>query len=397
MKWVVLGVSGSIASYRAADIARELMRAGLSVHVCLTDSAQQFVTPILFETLTGNPCLTNAFEEPERGRMAHIDLARGADLLVFAPASANTINKLAHGIGDDMLTTLALAYRGPMVIAPAMNPSMFAHEATRTSLRTLQERGAFVVDPIEGDVVAGEHGPGKLAPASEIVDQIMMVIETTQVLRGQRVLITSGPTQEPIDDVRFLSNRSSGKMGAALARAAVLLGAEVTVVTGPTSVPFPLDAKVIRVRTAEEMLFAASHHLEGQDWIVGAAAVADYRPANPTKGKIRRVTEGLSLEFVANPDIIATLARQITPKQKVVGFAAEPDGGLDIARRKIESKGLHAIAVNDVSQAEIGFESDANELTLLRANGRTEGSGRMSKMEIALWFWKTLTAPTNPA
>lgn len=387
---VILGVCGSIAAYRAADLARELMRAGCEVHVCLTDAAQQFVTPILFETLTGNPCLIHTFDEPNRGRMAHIDLARQADLLLLAPASANTINRLAQGIGEDMLTTLALAYRGPMVIAPAMNPSMFAHDATRASLQTLLERGAFLVDPIEGDVVAGEHGPGKLAPVAEVADQVLTVIRTTQILKGQKVLITSGPTQEAIDDVRFLSNRSSGKMGAALARAALLLGAEVTVVSGPTHTPLPLDAKVVKVKTAEEMLFAATHNLEGKDWIVGAAAVADYRPANPQTGKIRRSSDPMNLEFIPNPDIIATLALQTTKRQKVVGFAAEPHGGLDVARAKIERKKLHAIAINDISRSEIGFESDQNELTLLTADGNVQSSGQKSKLQVAIWLWQTL-------
>lgn len=389
-KTVVLGVCGSVAAYRAADLARELMRSGCTVHVCLTDAAEKFVTPILFETLTGNPCLTDTFVEPVPGRMAHIDLAREADLLVIAPASANTINRLAQGLCKDMLTTLALAYRGPMVIAPAMNPSMFAHDATRTAVKQLAERGVFFVDPIEGDVVAGETGPGKLAPADEIQAQIMTVLDVTQSLRGKRVLITSGPTQEPIDDVRFLSNRSSGKMGAALARAAILMGAEVTVITGPTSVPLPLDAKVFRVRTAEEMLFAATHQLEGADWIVGAAAVADYRPANPVKGKVRRSDGSLALELVPNPDIIGTLATQTTPRQRVVGFAAEPDEALDTARAKLDKKGLLAIAVNDISRSEIGFESDRNELALVTREGEPKRSGLVGKLEAALWLWREL-------
>lgn len=390
MKKVILGVSGSIAAYRAADLARELMRAGCEVHVCLTDAAQQFVTPILFETLTGHPCLVDTFHEPERGRMAHIDLARQADLFVLAPASANTINKLAYGLGDDMLTTLALAYRGPVVIAPAMNPCMFAHDATRTSLQLLRERGAFIVDPMEGDVVAGEHGPGKLAPIAEIAEQIQLVLSATQSLQGQRILITSGPTQEAVDDVRFMSNRSSGKMGAALARAAILMGAEVTVVTGPTATALPLDAKVIRIRSAEEMLFAAINCMEDQDWVVGAAAVADYRPAHPVRGKLRRSDGNLNLELTPNPDVIAALVQASTPRQKIIGFAAEPDEGLETARQKIQRKGLHAIAVNDVSKKEIGFESDANDVTLLFADGATHRSGMKSKLEVSLWLWQTL-------
>jgi phosphopantothenoylcysteine decarboxylase/phosphopantothenate--cysteine ligase len=392
MKRIVLGVSGSIAAYRAADLARELMRAGCEVRVCLTDAAQNFVTPILFETLTGHPCLTGVFDEPVKGRMAHIDWAREADLLVIAPATANTINRLAQGVGEDMLTSLALAYRGPMVIAPAMNPSMFAHDATRASLQSLRERGAFIVDPMEGDVVAGETGPGKLAPVDEIRDQILAVLSTTQVLKGKRVLITSGPTQEPIDDVRFLSNRSSGKMGAALARAAILLGAEVTVVTGPTTTPLPLDAKVLRVESAEEMLFLAANHLEGQDWVIGAAAVADYHVANRVKGKIRRGAEPMRLELAPNPDIIAALAERATPPQRIVGFAAEPSEGLETAKEKLVRKGLFAIAVNDVSRKDIGFSADHNEISLVFTDGSIVESGKKSKLEVALWLWHSLAA-----
>ncbi len=389
-KTIILGVCGSISAYRAADLARELMRAGCDVHVCLTDAAQKFVTPILFETLTGNPCLTDTFTEPVPGRMAHIDLARKADLVVIAPGSANTISRLAQGVAEDMLTTLVLAYRGEVVIAPAMNPSMLANQATQASISTLIQRGVFFVDPIEGDVVAGETGPGKLAPITDITHQVLALLATSDGLRGQKVLITSGPTQEAIDDIRFLSNRSSGKMGAALARAALLMGAEVTIVTGPTAVLMPIDARVIRVRSAEEMLFAAVHNLEGQDWVVGAAAVADYRPANPVKGKMRRSNERLTLELVPNPDIIAELVRLSTAKQKVIGFAAEPDAGLETAKEKVVRKGLHAIAVNDVSRSDIGFEADSNEVTLVLNNGETVKSGMKTKFGVALFLWEEL-------
>ncbi|MBX3118487.1 MAG: bifunctional phosphopantothenoylcysteine decarboxylase/phosphopantothenate--cysteine ligase CoaBC [Fimbriimonadaceae bacterium] len=383
---LVLGVSGSVAAYRAADLARELMRAGFTVRVCLTDAAQNFVTPALFETLTGQPCLIDTFEEPERGRMAHIDWAREAAVLVIAPASANTINKIAHGIGDDMLTTLALVFEGPMVIAPAMNPSMYANENTQESARRLEAKGAFFVEPTEGDVIVGETGLGKLASTATITETVLTVANRTQALKGKRVLITSGPTQEPIDDVRFLSNRSSGKMGIALAKAALLMGAEVTLVTGPTAQAVPLRAVVRRVHTAQEMLAEASSFASDADLIIGAAAVADYHPVERIVGKRRSTMENWSLELTPNPDIIAALSKLSKPGSMVIGFAAEPTGDLSVARAKLAKKGLHAIAHNDVSKEGIGFESDENELTLIWPEGEMLSSGRLSKLGCALWL-----------
>jgi len=381
---VVLGVSGSVAAYRAADLARELMRQGATVRVCLTDAAQRFVTPALFEALTGQPCLVDTFEEPERGRMAHIDWARWATVVVIAPATANTLAKLAFGMGDDMLTTLALATASPLVVAPAMNPQMYANDANRDALDRLAARAVAVVEPVDGDVACGEHGQGKLASIGQIVDAVLAVVGRSQLLKGKRVLITSGPTQEPIDAVRFVSNRSSGKMGAALARAALLMGAEVTVVTGPVRAALPLQAEVLRVRTAQEMLGAALGRAAEADVIVGAAAVADYRPAEPYAGKLRRSAEGTTLAMVPNPDVIAELAKA-APQASVIGFAAEPDAGLEIAREKLVRKGLRAIAVNDVSQPGIGFDAEQNALRLVTADG-IEESGVRSKLGCALWL-----------
>jgi len=378
-----------VAAYRAADLARELMRSGCEVPVCLTDAAQKFVTPGLFEALTGQPCLTEVFEEPVTGRMAHIDWARQADVVLIAPATANTLNKLAAGVGEDMLTTLALASTKPVVIAPAMNPAMYAHEATRDSMRLLTERGSIFIEPEEGDVACGEHGQGKLASVASIVATVLDVIGRSQFLVGKRVLITSGPTQEPIDSVRFLSNRSSGKMGAALARAALLMGAEVTVVAGPTQHPLPLNATVVRVRTALEMLDECMNRAPSSDFVIGAAAVADYRPANPSSGKIRRSSEQLDLALVPNPDVIAETAKA-APNAMVIGFAAEPDSSLEEARAKLIRKGLAAICVNDVSRAGIGFESDSNDLTLITASGESWSSGRLSKLGCAVWLLEKL-------
>lgn len=382
---VVLGVSGSIAAYRAADLARELMRAGHTVRTCLTFAATQFVTPVLFETLTGQPCVVSSFDEPETGKMAHIDWARWADAIVVAPATANTIAKLAHGLGDDMLTTLVLASTAPLIVAPAMNPQMYAADTTRDALKKLAARATAIVEPLEGDVACGEHGQGKLATIAEIAAAVESVLATRSILKGKKVVITSGPTQEFIDSVRFLTNRSSGKMGAALARAALLMGAEVTVVAGPSSATYPLQARVIPVRAAQEMLDMAKMASENADIIIGAAAVADYRPAHPAKGKIRRSSDPISLELIPNPDVIAELAHAF-PSAKVIGFAAEPSSDLDEARAKIQRKGLYAIAVNDVSRSEIGFDAEQNELTLIRPNGDVKTSGLNSKLACAIWL-----------
>lgn len=385
----VLGVSGSVAAYRAADLARELMRNGFTVRVCLTDSAQKFVQPALFEALTGNPCLIEAFEEPERGRMAHIDWARQADIIIIAPATANTINKIAQGIADDMLSTITLATTKPIVIAPAMNPQMYANEVTQQSLEVLEARGAYIVEPEEGDVACGENGQGKLASISSIIFTVNGVASTSKLLKGKKILITSGPTQEPIDDVRFITNRSSGKMGVALAKAALLMGAEVTMIAGPQEARIPLQLTVIRVKTALEMLEAMKGQAPQHDWIIGAAAVADYRLENPSPGKLRRSESSLQISLVPNPDIIAEAAR-LAPNARVIGFAAEPSTDLSIAKEKIRKKSLFAIAANDVGNTEIGFDSSANAIDLIFADGNIFHSGVRSKFQCAVWLLESI-------
>ncbi len=390
MKHLVLGVSGSVAAYRAADLAREAMRRGWIVRTLLTDAAAQFVSPALFEALTGQPCLSGVFEEPERGRMAHIDWGRWADAVMIAPATANTINRLGFGLGEDMLTTLALVTRAPLILAPAMNPSMYAHPTTQEALARLTTRGARIVEPSEGDVACGETGPGKLAPIETLLDALEAATVHSRTLEGKTLLLTSGPTREPIDAVRFLSNRSSGKMGAALAQAALQRGANVRVVSGPGSAVFPPEVPVTRAQTALEMLEAAREQARGADWLIGAAAVADYRPANPFPGKMRRESERLDLELVANPDIIATLRKEF-PSARVVGFAAEPDGSLQTAVDKLARKGLDALAVNDVGAPGLGFDSDRNALTLLLPGREPEKSGERTKLACAGWLLDQLT------
>lgn len=383
MKNVVLGVSGSVAAFRACDLAREFVRAGHTVRTCLTDGAQKFVTPALFEALTGQPCLIDVFDEPDRGRMAHIDWARAADVIVVAPATANVLNKLANGHADDMLTTIALAFEGPTVVAPAMNPSMWDHETTQRSVALLRSRATAFVEPGEGEVACGEHGQGRLAPTAKIVTAVFSVLEQSQRLKGKRVLVSSGPTEEPIDDVRSITNRSSGKMGAAIAQAALLMGGDVTIVAGPQSAPLPRAAKVVRIKTALQMRDAVMAEATNADMFVSVAAVADFRPADPVSGKLRSGSVS-SIQLVPNPDIVAEVAALGTCR--TIAFAAEPSKDLKSPQDKLRKKGVFAIAVNDVSDQSIGFASDENELALIFADGRMIESGRQSKINCALWL-----------
>lgn len=383
---VLLGVTGSVAAYRAADLARDLIRAGCTVRTCLSDGAQGFVKPALFEALTGQPSLNSVFDEPEPGRMAHIDWARWADLILVAPASADTLAAAAHGLGRDMLQTVLLAYDGPTLFAPAMNPTMFSNPAVIEARRILEERGSMLVNPAEGDVACGEQGQGKLASIPAIVEAALTVLGEKRLWEGKTILITSGPTQEPIDAVRYLTNRSSGKTGIALARAGLMMGARVILVTGPTSEIAPARAETIRVRTAREMLEAALARVGEADVVIGAAAVADYHPAEIIPGKMRRGREEFELKLVKNPDILAALTQSARPETKVIGFAAEPDDGLESAAEKIKAKGIVGIAVNDISRSDVGFETAENELTFVRADGYAVSSGKRSKLGCGLWL-----------
>lgn len=385
MRKVVLSVSGSVSAYRACDLARDLMRTGAEVHTCLTRSASKFVSPDLFQVLTGHPTVVDTFDEPVPGRMAHIDWAREADLVIIAPATANTINSVANGLSNNMLTTIALATTKPMLIAPAMNPAMYQNETLQKNLRSLIAKGHAVVEPSEGDVACGEHGQGKLASNQSILESALLLLNRSQKLEGKTVLITTGSTQEAIDDVRFVSNRSSGKMGQALAVAAHWMGAKVIIVSGPTALPEPTFAESYRVRSALEMHETALRMAKRADIIVGAAAVADYRPVKKVEGKLRRSSENLTLEFAPNPDIIAALAKE-NPGAVTVAFAAEPTTDLAVAKDKMIRKGVYAIAANDVSRSDIGFESDTNELTLLKIDGSVVSSGLQSKIGCALWL-----------
>lgn len=382
MALIVLGVSGSIAAYRACDVARELMHRGHTVKVVMTHSAARLVAPATFEALTGNPVTIDAFDEPEPGQIAHIRLAQDADLVLIAPATAHTLARLALGLADDMLTTLALATRAPILIAPAMNPAMWTHPATQAHVQTLITRGVEFIDPTYGIMACGDEGWGKIADTPTIVHAVENRLARTHSLQGLRVLITAGPTYEPIDPVRFVGNRSSGKMGYAIAQSARNRGAEVVLVSGPTHLTPPAGVQFIPVQTAEQMFEVVKELFPACDIFIATAAVADYRPQVVLPYKHKRKKTSWTLRLVPNPDILGTVAQQ-KGERIVVGFAAETDKLLENARAKLRQKNLDLIALNDVLDPQSGFEVDTNRLTLVFADGRVQPLPLMSKRECA--------------
>jgi phosphopantothenoylcysteine decarboxylase/phosphopantothenate--cysteine ligase len=358
------------------------------VQAVLTSAAQQFITPLTFASLTGRKVITDLFADssPEAtlsSAVEHIGVAQEHDLLLVAPATAHVLAEFAHGLAGDFLSTLYLAFRGPVVLAPAMNNNMWEHEATQANLATLRRRGHVIVEPGEGFLACGTYGPGRLAENDRVVDAVERALQPeVRDLEGETVLITAGPTQEPLDPVRFLSNRSSGKMGYALAQAALDRGAKVTLVTGPVSLNPPAGAEVIRVRTAAEMRDAVFANLEPATIVIKCAAVADFRPSTESAQKIKKTSARVSLELDPTPDILAELGRK-RGDRILIGFAAETDHLREEARRKLESKNCDMVVANLVGQAETGFEADSNEVLLALRTGEFIAVPRASKREVA--------------
>lgn len=378
---IVLGVTGGIAAYKAADLARRLQDAGAQVQVVMTDAATQFVTPMTFQALTGRPVRSSLWDAAAEAAMGHIELARWADRIVIAPASADLIARLAQGMGSDLLSTICLASEAPIALAPAMNRVMWANAATQANVATLRARGMQVLGPGEGDQACGEVGAGRMLEPMQIVS----ALDSTAVpalLSGRRLLISAGPTFEDLDPVRFLGNRSSGKMGFALASEATRMGAQVTLVAGPVSLCTPDRVQRIDVRRAVQMRDAVIAALPGQDVFISAAAVADYMPAHTEPRKIKKSAASLSLELVRTPDIVSEVARHAQRPTLVVGFAAETNDVEKHALGKLQSKGLDLIAANDVAAEGIGFESDDNALTVYSTSER-HAIARGSKSEVA--------------
>ncbi|MFB3917720.1 MAG: bifunctional phosphopantothenoylcysteine decarboxylase/phosphopantothenate--cysteine ligase CoaBC [Terriglobales bacterium] len=366
---IALGVTGGIAAYKAAEIVRLLQERGLRVQVVMTRSAQEFVRPLTFAALSAEKVITEMFgtgaEQPNiDSAVEHIAVAQSIDALLVAPATANIIAKFAHGISDDFLTTLYLATTAPVIIAPAMNVNMWEHAVTRENLELLKKRGVRVVEPGCGYLACGMVGAGRLADPDVIVAVTLEAVGSSQDLAGETVMITAGPTREAIDPVRYISNRSSGKMGYALAEAALRRGARVILVTGPTNLTPPAAANVVKIESAEDMRKAVLDHLAEATIVIKAAAVSDYRPKAPSTEKIKR-KGALTLDLEPTSDIVAEVARARQDGLIVVGFAAETTDVMENARRKLLGKSLHAIVVNDVSRAGIGFDSDRNAVTIV--------------------------------
>ncbi len=382
---IALGVSGGIAAYKAAEIVRLLMDRGATVQVVMTRAAQEFVRPLTFAALSGQKVITEMFPETGSGSVEsaieHIGVAQECDALLVAPATANIIAKFAQGIADDFLTTLYLATKAPVVIAPAMNVNMWEHPATRANLEILKQRGNIIVEPGSGYLACGMVGAGRLADNEIIVSEVLAAL-APQDFTGDTVLITAGPTREPIDPVRYISNRSSGKMGYALAEAALRRGAKVILITGPVALQPPAGAEVVHVETARQMRHAALDRAPEANIIIKAAAVADYQAKNVAIEKIKHTGENLNLELEPTSDILTELARKATPGQIVVGFAAETTNVLENAQQKLKSKSLQAIVVNDVSRADIGFDSDRNAVTIITQNEEIQVP-EASKREVA--------------
>ena len=387
-KQILLGVTGSIAAYKAADLCSQLGKLGADVHVVLTVAASQFVGIATFRALTRNPVLLDVFDEPHAKRIAHIDLAQSADLVLVAPASADILAKMTCGLADDMLSTCLLAtpQYTPVLVAPAMNSVMWNHPATLANLQTLEARGVQIVQPGYGVLACQDVGVGKLADVPEIVRAVQNALEPDRRLEGKRFLITAGATREPLDPVRFLTNRSSGKMGYAIAAEAAQRGAHVTLVTGITALEPPPDiVHFLQVETAREMLVECEKHFAQCDVFVAAAAVADYAPETVETQKIKK-REGsseLTLRLIKNPDVLATLAARKQAHQTVIGFAAETENLLANAAQKLHAKNLDLIVANDVSRTDSGFDSDSNRVTLLFRDGRSEALELMSKRRVA--------------
>ena len=385
---IALGVTGGVAAYKAAELVRRLQQEKLDVQVVMTRAAQEFITPLTFAALTGKKVITEMFgaegAEPANVESAieHIAVAQRIDLLLVAPATADSLAHFARGIASDFLSTLYLATKAPVVIAPAMNVNMWEHPATQENLAKLRARGVHVVDPDEGYLACGMTGAGRLAATDAIVEKVCAVLGLRHDLEGQTVLVTAGPTREDIDPVRFLTNRSSGKMGYALAEAAVRRGAHVILVSGPTDLPVPEGADWVPVRTTEEMQTVVRERASSANVIIMAAAVSDYRPAAPRAQKVKRGDERLVLELEPTPDILAELGRE-KGSRVLVGFAAETERVAENARDKLARKGADMIVANDVTQQGAGFDTDTNIVTLFLRDGREIPLPQLTKFDVA--------------
>ncbi|MBR5302840.1 MAG: bifunctional phosphopantothenoylcysteine decarboxylase/phosphopantothenate--cysteine ligase CoaBC [Clostridia bacterium] len=367
---IVLGVTGGIAAYKACELLRLLQKRGMDVYVVMTKHACQFVAPLTFETLSGHPVAVDTFERPATWEVEHIALAKRADLFLIAPATANIIGKMANGIADDMLSTTVMATRAPVMIAPAMNTGMWENPATQQNIKTLVSRGVHVVTPATGHLACGDSGAGKLEDVNVIAERAIALLEKKRDMQGLRVMVTAGPTREALDPVRYISNRSSGKMGYAIARAAMERGADVTLLTGPVAIQPPQGVKVVPFTTTQDLLNRALENVEVQDIIIQSAAPADYRAKGIAPQKMKKQGGAdMVIELVENPDVAATLGKNKREDQTFVGFAAETNDVLAHAQGKLVKKNLDMIVANDVTAPGAGFDVNTNIVTLITKAG----------------------------
>ena len=380
---VVLGVTGGIAVYKACELLRLLQKRGIDVFVVMTQNACRFVAPLTFETLSGHPVAVDTFDRPQTWEVEHIALAKRADLFLIAPATANIMGKMACGIADDMLSTTVMATRAPVLVAPAMNTGMWENAAVQQSVKTLRARGVEIVAPVSGHLACGDSGAGKLEDVEVIAERACELLFAKKDMEGLRVMVTAGPSREALDPVRYISNRSSGKMGYAIAQAAQKRGAEVTLLSGPVAIEAPLGVKLVPFTTTQELLDRASELAREQDLLIQAAAPADYRAKEVAPQKIKKQGgEPMTFTLVENPDVAATLGKAKRSGQVFVGFAAETNDVLAHAKDKLARKNLDMIVANDVTRPGAGFDVDTNIVTLITKDGQ-EALPMMSKAEVA--------------
>lgn len=382
VKTIVIGITGGIAAYKTLDVVSKLKKMNYNVHVIMTSNAQKFVTPLSFQTLSQNMVVGDMFQETKSWEIEHISLAKKADMILIAPASANIIGKVANGVCDDILTTTIMAAKCHIVFAPAMNSNMYENQILQGNIQKLKANGFLFIDPQIGRLACGDVGKGKLADPSYIIEKIEEILYDKKDLTGKKVLVTAGPTIACIDPVRFITNRSSGKMGYAIAKEAKLRGAQVTLVSGPTNLEAFAGIKVIDVKTNEEMLNSVIEHFNDSDIVIKSAAVSDYKPKNYSQIKIKKSSDELELSFVKDTDILKKLGTLKT-KQILVGFAAESNDLIQNAEQKLSKKNLDYIVANDITYCDTGFASDDNKVTIIHKDGNSISLQKMSKIEIA--------------
>ncbi|NLI89324.1 MAG: bifunctional phosphopantothenoylcysteine decarboxylase/phosphopantothenate--cysteine ligase CoaBC [Epulopiscium sp.] len=381
-KNIVIGVTGGIAAYKMLDVTSTLRKKGYEVDVIMTKNACEFVQPLSFQTISGNKVIVDTFEPVPRWEVEHIELAKKADLFLVAPATANILGKIANGIADDMLTTTIMATKAPVILAPAMNTNMYDNPIVQENIEYLKQKGYEFIEPASGFLACGDIGKGRLASPEDITDKVISSLEKDRSLDGRRILITAGPTIEEIDPVRYLSNHSSGKMGYEIAEEAVKMGADVRLISGPTSLPCPKGVKRIGVKSARDMYQAVHQEFDWSDVVIKVAAVADYRPVEVSSNKLKKDKDNLTIELEKNPDILKSLGEKKANKI-LIGFAAESNNLIDYASKKLKDKNLDFIVANNITEEGAGFGGDTNLVTIIKSDGSIKSYEKMTKKEVA--------------